>query len=217
MNAGRRFILVATIAAAAPRLTQPAPLVDIKIVDPTIVIGLRYASSNNVAGRPLYSTGTPALLRPEVAAQLKRAQTLLAPYQYRLKVWDAYRPPAVQLQLWQKLRSDDHVVDPRAGAASMHSWGVAVDVTLSDTWNNPVSMPSDFDDITPAAMWRYQGSDPAVRSHLRLLQSAMAHAGFYGLRTEWWHFTSSDWQKYLPPDEVKRALEVLGTHWEGQL
>ena len=210
-------LLGALACVNAARAQTAASLVDIKTVDPTIVVALRYASSNNVFGRPLYPTGMPALLRPEVAAQLKRAQSLLAPYQYRLKVWDAFRPRAVQFQLWQKLRSNDHVVDPRAGAASMHSWGVAVDVTLNDTWNNPVSMPSDFDDLTPAAMWRYQGVDPAVRTHLHLLQSTMARAGFYGLRTEWWHFTASDWQKYLPPDEVKRALQVPGTRWEGQL
>jgi len=50
-----------------------------------------------------------------------------------------------------------------------------------------------------------------------LLQRAMARAGFYGLRTEWWHFTIADWQKYLPPDEAKRAAQVLGTSWRGKL
>jgi D-alanyl-D-alanine dipeptidase len=193
------------------------PLVDIKAVEPTIVIGLRYSGSDNIAGHPLYPVGTSALIRPEVAQQLKTAQSILAAYQYRLKIWDAYRPPSVQLRLWQRATDNDHVVDPRAGAGSMHSWGVAVDATLTDTWNKPVTMPSDFDDLTPAAMWRYQGADPAIRTHLHLLQSAMARAGFYGLRTEWWHFTSSDWQKYLPPEEVKRATQVLGTSWQGEL
>jgi D-alanyl-D-alanine dipeptidase len=211
-------LLLAFAAGLQPVGAQTAlPLVDIKTVDPTIVVALRYGGPNNVAGRSLYSPGMPALIRPEVAQQLKTAQSILAPYQYRLKIWDAYRPPSVQLRLWEKMRSNDHVVDPRAGAGSMHSWGVAVDATLADTWNKPVSMPSDFDDLTPAAMWRYQGSDPAIRTHLHLLQSAMARAGFYGLRTEWWHFTSSGWQKYLPPEEVERATQVLGTHWQGQL
>jgi zinc D-Ala-D-Ala dipeptidase len=217
----RVFLAVPLLAfAAGLRLVAAQttlPLVDIKAVDPTIVVALRYSSSDNMAGRPLYPPGTPALVRPEVAQQLKAAQSILAAYQFRLKIWDAYRPPSVQLRLWEKARSDNHVVDPRAGAGSMHSWGVAVDATLTDTWNKPVSMPSDFDDFTPAAMWRYQGSDPTIRTHLHLLQSAMARAGFYGLRTEWWHFTSSDWQKYLPPQELKRAMQVLGTHWQGEL
>jgi len=99
----------------------------------------------------------------------------------------------------------------------LHSWGIAVDVTLTDTWNNPVTMPSDFDDLTPAAMWRYGGTDLVVRNHLRLLQFTMAQAGFYGLRTEWWHFTIEDWQKYLPAQLAKRATQVLGSSWQGKL
>jgi hypothetical protein len=45
----------------------------------------------------------------------------------------------------------------------------------------------------------------------------MASAGFYGLRTEWWHFTIADWQKYLPPGEAKRAAQTFGTRWQGKL
>jgi D-alanyl-D-alanine dipeptidase len=33
-----------------------------------------------------------ALARPEVAAALTKAQTLLRRFQYGLKIWDAYRP-----------------------------------------------------------------------------------------------------------------------------
>jgi D-alanyl-D-alanine dipeptidase len=47
-------------------------------------------------------------------------------------------------------------------------------------------------------MWTYQGNDPLIRSHLIILQTAMRKAGFYGMRAEWWHFTASDWQKYVP-------------------
>jgi D-alanyl-D-alanine dipeptidase len=45
----------------------------------------------------------------------------------------------------------------------------------------------------------------------------MRDAGFYGLRTEWWHFTIADWQKYLPPEEAKRAMQVFGMSWQGKL
>jgi len=196
---------------------EPVALVDIKTIDPTIVVALRYASPNNITGRVLYPPGTRALVRPEVAQRLAGAQTFLRRYQYQLKIWDAYRPPTVQFQLWQAIHNDDYVADPRAGAGSLHSWGIAVDVTLTDTWNNPVTMPSDFDDLTPAAMWRYGGTDLVVRNHLRLLQFTMAQAGFYGLRTEWWHFTIEDWQKYLPAQLAKRATQVLGSSWQGKL
>ncbi len=208
-------VVITAIKSAAAQ--APIPLVDIKSVDATILVELRYAGRNNLAGHPLYPPGTRALVRPEVAMALAEAQISLRRYQYGLKIWDAYRPVAVQIKLWQAAHNNDYVANPEAGAGSLHSWGVAVDATLVDAWNRPVRMPTDFDDFTPAAMWQYLGSDLAVRSHLHLLQGTMRDAGFYGLRTEWWHFTIADWQKYLPPETAKRAAQVLGTHWQGKL
>src|SRR5215472_12393213 len=157
---------------ASSRILMPVnanaepPLVDIQSVDATIVVELRYAGNNNVFKHPLYPQGTRALARPEVAAALTKAQTLLRRYQYRLKIWDAYRPVTAQTKLWQALRNSDYVANPEVGAGSLHSWGIAVDATLVDSWNRPVRMPSDFDDFTPAAMWRYGGPHPDIRAHV---------------------------------------------------
>jgi D-alanyl-D-alanine dipeptidase len=213
-----RFFLFAVMAVALSSLDANAgsPLVDIQSVDPTIVVELRYAGGNNLIGRPLYRQGTCALARPEVASGLAAAQAFLRRYQYRLKIWDAYRPAAVQATLWQASHNSDYVANPETGVGSLHSWGVAVDATLVDTWNRPVRMPSDFDDLTPAAMWRYAGPHPEIRAHVHLLQIAMRNAGFWGLRTEWWHFTIADWQKYLP-EQARRSAQVCGTQWQGKL
>jgi D-alanyl-D-alanine dipeptidase len=51
---------------------------------------------------------------------------------------------------------------------------------------------------------------------VRLLQWAMHCAGFWGMRTEWWHFTISDWKKFLPA-EARQAAHVQGTQWNGKL
>jgi D-alanyl-D-alanine dipeptidase len=83
-------------------------------------------------------------------------------------------------KLWQASRNSDYVANPEVGVGSLHSWGIAVDATLVDSWNRPVSMPSDFDDLTPAAMWRYTGPSFEVLGHVRLLQWAMHRAGFWG-------------------------------------
>jgi zinc D-Ala-D-Ala dipeptidase len=184
-------------------------LVNIKSVDPSIAVELRYATSKNIAGHSFYSPKTPALVRPEVAERLARVQKFLRRYQYSLKIWDAYRPPSVHAELWRAVARNAYVANPHLGAGSMHSWGVAVDVTLLDSDNRPASMPTDFDNFTPAAMWLYQGRDPAVHRHLHLLQVAMCNAGFYELPSEWWHFTIDNWDKLLPRDEVKRAVASL--------
>jgi D-alanyl-D-alanine dipeptidase len=57
-------------------------------------------------------------------------------------------------------------------------------------------------------MIEYQGSNPLVRSNLKLLQKAMARAGFYGLRTEWWHFCAGDWTTYPPVPEIQLLAQA---------
>src|SRR6184192_4539723 len=194
------------------------PLVDIQSVNPTIVVELRYAGNNNLLKQPLYPQGTRALTRAEVASALTTAQAFLRRYQYGLKIWDAYRPVAAQTKLWEASHNSDYVANPEIGVGSLHSWGIAVDATLVDSHGNrDVRMPTDFDEFTPAAMWPYMGSSFEIGGHVRLLNYAMHKAGFWGLRTEWWHFTIADWQKYLPPEKAKSAAQVLGTHWEGGL
>lgn len=210
------FIAATTIAAPFLNANGGSQLVDIRSVDPTIVVELRYAGRNNLVGHPLYPKGMCALARPEVASGLAKAQAFLRRYQFGLKIWDAYRPATVQEKLWQLSHNSDYVANPETGVGSLHSWGVAIDVTLIDTWNRPVRMPSDFDDFTPAAMWRYLGPHPDVRAHVHLLQNAMRNGGFWGLRTEWWHFTIANWQKYLP-DQAARTAQVCGTQWQGSL
>src|SRR5438067_13123697 len=201
------FISSAAVVVAVKCVTAQTavPLVDIKSIDPTMVIELRYAGANNLAGRALYPPGTVALVRPEVASRLVTAQAVLRRYQYQLKIWDAYRPRSVQAQLWQLAHNNDYVADPETGAGSMHTWGIAVDATLTDACNHLVRMPTDFDELTPAAMLHYQGTDPIVRSHLALLQKAMGRSGFYGLRSEWWHFIISNWKKYVPAIETEQV------------
>jgi hypothetical protein len=65
-----------------------------------------------------------------------------------------------------------------------------------------MQMPTDFDNFTPAAMLYYKGADPKIRRNVHRLQSAMAVGGFYGLRTEWWHFVAKDWQAYRAIPEI---------------
>lgn len=197
------LLFLASLAAIA----QPTydNLVDIKSVDPTILIELRYATPNNITGHALYPPDLPALVRPTTAARLTKAQEFLRAQGYGLKIWDAYRPLAVQMELWQRTHQDEvFVANPLEGDGSLHTWGVAVDATLVDADGRDVAMPTGFDEFTPAAKLRYAGDDPVVKKHLKILQAAMGHGGFFGMRNEWWHFVACDWKKYAPIREAKR-------------
>jgi D-alanyl-D-alanine dipeptidase len=181
--------------------------VDIKSVEKTIVIDLRYAGANNVAHHPLYPPGTPAFVREGVARRLVIVQEYLRKKGFGLKIWDAYRPQSAQEKLWQLTHNRSFVADPKEGRGSMHIRGAAVDATLVDSSGNDVPMPTDFDSFTPAALLDYTGRSPTVRENLKLLQKAMAHGGFYGLRTEWWHFCVPDWKKFDPVPDLKVASQ----------
>ena len=203
----RFFVVAATpLSFAAASLAadeKPEPdLVDVRAFDRTIAVELRYAGSRNIAGRPLYSPDLPPLVRPSVARKLAYAQGLLRTRGYGLKIWDAYRPPAAHRELWQLSPNNKYVADPKTGG-SLHTWGVAIDATLVDLKGNEVAMPTDFDEFKPAATLYYAGPDALVRRHLRFLQAALARAGFYGLRTEWWHFVVKDWKKYSALEEIE--------------
>lgn len=201
------FVPVATFGQG-PSPIPDSNFVDIKRLDPTIAIDLRYAGPNNFTHRPLYSPGMPALVRFSVAQRLVFAQKYLRAHGYGLKIWDAYRPAVAQQQLWEATRNNSYVADPKDGIGSMHTRGAAVDVTLVDRKGKEVAMPTEFDNFTPAAMLYYQGPNPVVRANLKLLQKAMARAGFYGLRTEWWHFCAADWTTYPPLPEIQLVAQT---------
>src|SRR5580765_5027733 len=114
-----------SLVAAWPAIAAPVydNLVDIQTVDPTIRVQLRYATADNITGHALYPPSTLALVRPETAARLAKAQAWLRARQYGLKIWDAYRPLAAQMELWSKSRDGAYVADPESGNGSLHTWG----------------------------------------------------------------------------------------------
>src|SRR5438046_7174862 len=184
--AGGMFFLLAVFLTAQSHAAEDAKsnLVDIKSVDPSIVIELRYAGTHNPLHRRLYPPSMRALVQPSVAKQLVGAQNFLRHYKYGLKIWDAYRPESVQRQLWQVVHDESYVTNPEDGVGSLHTWGVAVDATLVDARGRSVRMHSDFDEFTPAAMLNYHGMDSLIGSHPGLLQTALGRNRFYGLPAE---------------------------------
>ena len=167
-----------------------------------VAFDLRYASANNFAGRVLYQGYDCAWLRREAAAGLARAAAWLAASRpgYRLLVLDALRPHRVQQVIWRDVAgtaAEAYFADPARG--SIHSYGMAVDVTLLDSQGRECDMGSGFDEMSPR-------SHPQLHAeHLALgllsaaqitergwLQAAMSRGGFQAIPTEWWHFDFGD-------------------------
>jgi D-alanyl-D-alanine dipeptidase len=167
-----------------------------------IAIDLRYATSDNFVGRDLYSPYDCAWLHKDAAAALEQAVDWLRARrpEHRLLVLDALRPQRVQQQLWDALEGTDlrmYLADPVRG--SIHSFGMAVDITIIDGGGEELDMGTGFDDLTershPVLEARMVESGELTDRHIanrQLLRDAMGHAGFVGINSEWWHFDCGD-------------------------
>lgn len=169
---------------------------------PGVEIDLRYASERNLLGRDLYSPHDCAWLHAEAAAALAEAAGLLAQQRpdLRLRVLDAARPQRVQQQFWSYVVGtpmQPYFAPPER--RSMHSFGMAIDITLADAGGAELDMGSGFDDTRelshPAleeAHLRNGLLQPAQLENRLLLRGVMQRAGWQPIATEWWHFDFGD-------------------------
>ena len=171
-------------------------LVELKKLDPTIKLEIRYATTNNLFGTVFYSQPRAFLQRPAAEA-LVRINRKLKASGYGLLVHDAYRPWYVTKVFWDATPDDKKifVADPSKG--SRHNRGCAVDLTLYDLkTGKAVEMVSTYDETTERAHPDYPGGTSLQRWHRDLLRAAMESEGFTVFEAEWWHFDYKDWQKY---------------------
>ena len=169
-----------------------------------ITVDLRYASSRNFVGRDLYGALDCAWLHELAAAGLESAVVCLANEApgHRLLVLDALRPNRVQIQLWEHLDGSglrQYVADPVRG--SIHSFGMALDVTLLDADGRELDMGSGFDEMSELSHPRLEpvhlASGVLTPTHIgnrTLLRQVMAAGGFNCIENEWWHFDMLDRQ-----------------------
>ncbi|HEX5482505.1 MAG TPA: serine hydrolase [Terriglobia bacterium] len=187
------------LAAEPPKGGGPflkPDLVDVTRLDPSIKLDIRYATSNNFLGTPVYQKAKAFMQRPAAEA-LARASRALRRRGYGLLIHDAYRPWYVTKIFWDATPADKKifVADPSHG--SRHNRGCAVDLTLYDRkTGREVPMVSGYDEMTERAFPFYPGGTSLERWDRRLLRQAMESQGFTVYEYEWWHFDYRDWQKY---------------------
>ncbi len=167
-----------------------------------IAVDLRYAGPHNFVGRDLYSPYDCAWLHRDAAGALEQAVAWLAANHpgYTALILDALRPQRVQQELWDALDGtglQGYLAEP--GRGSIHSFGMAIDITLLDPSGQEVDMGTGFDDLTEL-------SQPALEPYMlesgeltqgqidnrQILRDAMQHAGFVGIVSEWWHYDFGD-------------------------
>ncbi len=159
---------------------------DVALVDPSIRMDIRYATTNNFMNAKIYDCAR-CLLRPAVARALSDAQKALKKQGLSLKMHDCYRPRPYQQRLWDKKPDADYVTPPAKG--SMHSRGAAVDLTIVDAEGNDLDMGTPYDFLGPEAHSDNMNLPKAVLANRALLRTTLEAVGFKGIRTEWWHFS----------------------------
>lgn len=173
---------------------KAAGLTSLRSLNTDFVFEIRYASTNNFTGAPLYKSDK-CYLRTDTASKLADANRDFISRGYKIKIFDAYRPYSVQLTLYAKtpdsLKSMLFIADPYNGGSN-HNRGAAVDITLVHLDGTPVSMPTDFDSFTKSARINSEDIDRTlpkdVLANRELLASVMLQHGFKRINNEWWHF-----------------------------
>jgi len=169
-----------------------------------IAVDLRYAGVRNFVGRDLYGSLDCAWVHALAADGLERATAFVAAQApgHRILVLDALRPHRVQILLWDHLDGSglrQYVADPARG--SIHSFGMALDVTLIGADGRELDMGTGFDEMNershPKLEAQHLASGALTAQHVahrELLRGAMAAGGFNGIDNEWWHFDMLDRQ-----------------------
>ncbi|MBE5893033.1 MAG: hypothetical protein E7286_06590 [Lachnospiraceae bacterium] len=131
-----------------------------------------------------------------------------------LRVWDAWRPFALQEELYhvygaqilesqgltnasfeEKQQAISQFVSlprPERDCPPLHTTGGAVDVTLIDALGNELDMGTAFDSFSEkSASYFYeheQTGEEEIRNRRRILRNVMCSVGFTCLDSEWWHY-----------------------------
>jgi len=163
------------------------------------------------------------LVRKTVYDMLMKAKKNL-PEDLTFKIWDAYRPLALQKEIYYKYKDmlietfdlqnlneeeqeniiRNYVSLPKEDPdiPPLHATGGAIDLTLtriSDGKDLDMGVPFDsFSDLTATDAFEADGMDSIIRDNRRILYNAMIKAGFTNLPSECWHFEygNRNWAYY---------------------
>ncbi|WP_371731964.1 M15 family metallopeptidase [Spirosoma sp. KCTC 42546] len=217
------YLCVATLSAQ-PKVEQAMVkqgLVDIQNIDSTILVELKYSTTDNFVGKDVYGDLTRAYMQPMAAHKLAEASKYLQAHypNLRLLVYDAARPRSAQWNLWNALPNlsererRKYVADPRQG--SIHNYGCAVDLTVATKEGRsgvpePLDMGTKYDFFGELAypsreneMLKAGKLTQKQIDNRKILRTAMRQGGFSPIEYEWWHFNA------LSRAKAKMAFRIV--------
>lgn len=183
-------------------------MVDIKKLIPNIILDIRYSTANNFMHIKLYPAITTTYLRFPAAKALQLVQKELNKIGLGLKIYDAYRPYSVTEAMWEPIKDDRYVADPKKGSG--HNRGIAVDLTIVDLkTKKELLMGTGYDDFSDTAHHTFMHLPEIVLSNRDLLKALMERYGFNLFETEWWHYSLPDAKKFEILDISFKKLKKI--------
>lgn len=206
------FALIGTLSTQAQKTKaacdeetklEKAGLVDIQTLDPTILVDLKYSTTDNLVKQDVYGCITRCFLQKMAADKLVKANQYLQKNHpnLRLLVYDGARSRTVQWKFWNSMtqyppnQREDYVANPVQG--SIHNYGCAVDLTVAHVEGKALDMGTIFDYFGELAYPRYEQkllkagklTSEQIQNR-KILREAMRKGGFTPIETEWWHFNA---------------------------
>lgn len=171
------------------------------------------------------------LLRVEAYQKLVEAAEKL-PKGYRFRILDAWRPFALQQELYTTYSEDiirefklENCTEEQRRAVlckfvsepvedrevpPVHTTGGAVDLTILNPEGVELDMGTGFDAFTDRTYTAYYEDmdETVIRENRRLLYGIMTETGFTNLPSEWWHYDYGDrfWAYYTKRDALYRGV-----------
>jgi D-alanyl-D-alanine dipeptidase len=175
---------------------KDSDLVELVKLDSSFHLDIRYATNNNLVGRPVYTEAKAFLQRPAAEALIK-VNAKLKPLGYGLLIFDGYRPWSVTKLFWDITPAENKIFVANPKDGSRHNRGCAIDLSLYDLkTGKEVLMTSEYDEMNESSYPNFKGGTAEQRKTRDLLINEMEANGFKVYEYEWWHFDFQGWETY---------------------
>jgi len=149
------------------------------------VYDMKYATTDNFLKEKVYPCGE-CFLRVKTVKSLIEANKMFLEKGYKIKLFDCYRPKAIQEKMWQIVPDANFVANPKKG--SIHNRGGAVDISLVDSIGVELNMGTKFDFFGEEASHNYTNLSEEILANRKLLKEIMLQNNFKSFDSEWWHY-----------------------------
>ena len=149
------------------------------------VFDMKYATADNFLKEKVYPCDE-CFLRVKTVKALLDANKSFLKKGYKIKLFDCYRPKAIQKKMFQLVPDPNFVANPKKG--SIHNRGGAVDISLVDSLGVEVNMGTKFDFFGEEASHNYQNLSDEILANRKFLKEIMLQNNFKIFESEWWHY-----------------------------